>query len=204
MTRLLISSGRGPAECERVVLRLADLLVAEATRAGVTAVPGDRVPGEHRDGAKSVVLQVTGPQAGTWAQQQTGPVCWVSPSPLRPGHSRKNWFVEVSLLEPAQEAVAPVSAADVRFQPVRGSGPGGQHRNKVATGVRATHLPSGVSVVATDSRSQQANREQALRRIAAVLAGRAASADAEAGRRRRQRHDEVTRGNPVRRIVAPL
>jgi protein subunit release factor B len=48
-------------------------------------------------------------------------------------------------------------------------GPGGQHRNKVATGVRLTHRPSGLVVTATERRSQSANREAALVRLAARL-----------------------------------
>jgi protein subunit release factor B len=48
-------------------------------------------------------------------------------------------------------------------------GPGGQHRNKVETGVRLTHRPSGISVIATERRSQHANREMAYERMAARL-----------------------------------
>ena len=49
-------------------------------------------------------------------------------------------------------------------------GPGGQHRNKVASGVRLLHRPSGVVVAATERRSQSANREVAFDRLAARLA----------------------------------
>ena len=48
-------------------------------------------------------------------------------------------------------------------------GPGGQHRNKVETGVRLTHRASGVVVTATERRSQSANREAAYERMAEKL-----------------------------------
>ena len=48
-------------------------------------------------------------------------------------------------------------------------GPGGQHRNKVATGVRLLHRPSGMVVSATERRSQSANRDAAFERLAERL-----------------------------------
>ncbi len=49
-------------------------------------------------------------------------------------------------------------------------GPGGQHRNKVESGVRLIHHPSGTTITATERRSQHANREVAFERMAERLA----------------------------------
>lgn len=52
----------------------------------------------------------------------------------------------------------------------RGSGPGGQKRNKTSSAIRLTHLPTGISVRAEDSRSQKSNRKAALARLRLAIA----------------------------------
>ena len=61
-----------------------------------------------------------------------------------------------------------LAACEIRRQ--RRSGPGGQHRNKVETGIIVTHPESGVSVSATERRSQEANLRQAIHRLRIRLA----------------------------------
>src|SRR5438045_1493157 len=51
----------------------------------------------------------------------------------------------------------------------RASGPGGQKRNKTSSAVRIRHLPSGLIVIAEESRSQHENRARALRRLRQAL-----------------------------------
>jgi hypothetical protein len=60
--------------------------------------------------------------------------------------------------------------AQCRFEAFRGSGPGGQKRNKTSSSVRLTHEPTGLVATAGESRSQQQNRLSALRRLRHRLA----------------------------------
>jgi hypothetical protein len=57
-----------------------------------------------------------------------------------------------------------------RVEITRGSGPGGQKRNKTSNSVRLTHQSSGISVIAGESRSQQVNKLHAMRRLRLKLA----------------------------------
>ena len=54
---------------------------------------------------------------------------------------------------------------DLKVDTFRSSGAGGQHVNKTESGVRFTHLPTGIAAESTDSRSQHKNREIALQRL---------------------------------------
>ena len=66
----------------------------------------------------------------------------------------------------------PLQPHDLRIDFFRASGPGGQHRNKAETGVRITHLPTGIVVTATESRSRHLNLQRAFARLEARLVAR--------------------------------
>ena len=57
------------------------------------------------------------------------------------------------------------SLEEIRVETFKSSGPGGQHKNKRETAVRVRHLPSGVTALATEHRSQARNKVLALRRL---------------------------------------
>jgi protein subunit release factor B len=59
---------------------------------------------------------------------------------------------------------------DLEWHFFRASGPGGQHRNKVETGVRLVHLPTGLTASATERRSRLQNQKIALERLVRKLA----------------------------------
>jgi protein subunit release factor B len=64
-------------------------------------------------------------------------------------------------------------ARDCEIVPFKSSGPGGQKKNKTESSVRVRHLPSGVTRIATESRSQTRNRALALERVWTELERRA-------------------------------
>jgi protein subunit release factor B len=74
---------------------------------------------------------------------------------------------------------------DLRESFARSSGPGGQHVNKVSTAVTLTHLPTGLSVSVSDSRSQSMNRGIARERLAAKIAEQRTARQEKAKARRR-------------------
>jgi hypothetical protein len=64
-----------------------------------------------------------------------------------------------------RELLFSVTRKDLDETPIRGSGPGGQHRNKTSTGIRLKHRASGAVAEATDSKSQSTNRVNAFKRL---------------------------------------
>ncbi len=194
---LLMSAGRGPQECAWALARLLRRLEADAVRHGlrtrrVRTVPGDR-PGTYR----SVLVQIAGADAGAFAATWTGTLCWQAPSPYRAGTGRKNWYV---IARPCQVDTprTTFAEADVDIVACRTGGPGGQHRNKASTAVRATHRPSGIVVVVDTERQFSLNR-----RIAGQLLRQRIEHGDEASERaattaRWRIHDELVRGNPTR------
>ncbi|MCC7253352.1 peptide chain release factor H [Hyphomicrobium sp.] len=200
---LQITSGRGPAECQLAVAKLAGVLEKEARKAGLACEVLDVVEGRERGTALSALLSLDGEGARAFAGRSRGSVLWICPSPVRPGHKRKNWFVGVEMLTPPDSNAAELRLADVVFEAMRASGPGGQHVNKTESAVRATHRPSGLVATAREERSQAMNKKLALARLAVMQAEGAEVAKADAERDRWAHHDALERGRPVRIFEGP-
>ena len=183
--RIQISSGQGPEECELAVGLFYQALRREVE--GIQMISG--VKG-RRGGFSSVVLEAEADLSGL-----EGSVLWVCKSPLRPEHKRKNWYIDVSILE---EIPRTSKEMQVRFETFRSGGKGGQNVNKVETGVRVVHIPTGIAVVSTEARSQHMNKQIALNRLCDILADR----DLQCARREKElawmEHNRLERGNPVR------
>lgn len=131
-----------------------------------------------------------------------GTVQWIAQSPYRIYHKRKNWFVGVHsfVLSESQE----VTEHDFRYETLRASGPGGQHVNKTESAVRAVHIPTGMSVVASDQRSQWQNKKLATERLLVKLSSWTMEQAMIQAQENWVSHNHLQRGNPVKVIQESL
>lgn len=194
---LLLSAGRGPQECAWALARLVQRLEADAARHDleirrVESVPGDR-PGTFR----SILVRIRGAGAEAFAESWSGTLCWQAPSPYRSSTGRKNWYIIAQPCDVDSPRTA-FTEADVDVVACRTGGPGGQHRNKASTAVRATHRPSGAVVVVDTERQFSLNRRIAMDLLRQRIEQEDRAAERALDTARRRIHDDLVRGNPTR------
>ena len=194
---LLLSAGRGPQECTWAVAQLVRRLEAGAGRDGLTTRRVETVPGERPGTFLSVLIQISGTGAARFTASWTGTLCWQAPSPYRTSAGRKNWYVIARPCE-VDAAHTAFAEADVDIVGCRTGGPGGQHRNKASTAVRATHRPTGIVVVVDTERQFGLNRRIALRLLRERLEADDSAVERAAVAGRWRVHDQLVRGNPAR------
>jgi peptide chain release factor len=194
---LLLSAGRGPEECTWAVARLLTRLEADAARLKLTVRRVETVPGDRPGTFRSALILIDGTGAEAFAGSWSGTLCWQAPSPYRASTGRKNWYVIAQRCE-VDVPRATFAERDVEFVACRTGGPGGQHRNKASTAVRATHRPSGIVVVVDTERQLSLNRSIALRLLRDRIEDGNQVAVRAATAARREIHDDLVRGNPTR------
>ncbi len=197
-----ITSGKGPAECCRVVACIQCLMMKQAKQQGIELQVLENKPGDLNSTLLSSTMMAAGDNVEVFVEEWTGTIQWIAQSPYRKYHKRKNWFVGVAAFD-VKELIQ-WNPKDVKLETCRSSGPGGQNVNKVETAVRGTHLPSGLQMMAMDTRSQLENKKLCLARLEArILVWKTEQLVAQQQSQWLE-HNALERGNPVKTIKAEL
>lgn len=159
---LTINSGAGGTEANDWSAMLMRMYMRWGERNGFKMTVTDLLEGDEA-GIKSATIQVDGDYAFGYLKAENGVHRLVRISPFnaqasarphsRPCSSIRLWMIPSTLK----------STSDLEWDTFRSGGHGGQNVNKVETGVRVRHIPSGIMVENTETRSQQDNRQNALR-----------------------------------------
>jgi len=199
---LQITSGRGPAECCRVVALVLEKILVQAKKLGLKTEVIERVEGEINRTLFSAVVSLEGNKSEGIVDEWEGTIQWIAQSPYRIYHKRKNWFVGVNSFISSE--LNEIDTRYIAYQTLRSSGPGGQHVNKTESAVRATHIPSGLSITASDQRSQMQNKKLATERLLIKLSAWNIEQTMQKAQENWNNHNNLQRGNPVKVIQEPL
>lgn len=192
---LIITAGRGPAECALAVQGIQNKFQKYLKQKGIDFELSQKKKGPVKHSLHTITFKLSS-DAMDHLDRWVGNLLWICKSPIRPTHKRKNWFVKSMIFHPT--TTEQLNKADVIVQSYRASGPGGQHRNKVETAVRLVDTRTGLSVTESDGKSQHQNKKAAWKKLEELIALRNIEQLEALENKQWISQCSIERGNPIR------